>query len=241
MSPILIPLGAAVAALMISLLISLACAGMKPSRMAPAKGTMTLIAVMTAIEAGTELTGTGTEARRIFGLGGTSPFSLVTYPYLHFGAEHLAMNMAGLAVAGTVCERQWGTRKMGVFIAAATAALGIAALWSGVVDRHWDLERFGPVAGNSVAVCVMLPAFAAITVRALTRPVFRGTRGATGNVLLLAAAAALIVAFFCVNPGRLEIDGTSFEIAGIAHAAAAVLGAAPVLMTLGRRNRPEKA
>ena len=61
MSPILILLGAAVAALMLSLLISLACAGLKPSRMAPAKGTMTLIAVMTAIEAGTELTGTGPE------------------------------------------------------------------------------------------------------------------------------------------------------------------------------------
>ena len=86
----------------------------------------------------------------------------------------------------------------------------------------------------------MLPAFAAVTVRALTRPVFRRTRGAAGNVLL-PAAAALIIAFFCVNPGLLEIDGTNFEIAGIAHAAAAVLGAAPVLATLGRRNRPEKA
>ena len=241
MSPILILLGAAVAALMLSLLISLVCAGLKPSRMVPAKGTITLIAVMTAIEAGTELTGTGTEARRIFGLGGTSPFSPVTYPYLHFGAEHLAMNMAGFAVAGTVCERQWGTRKMGVFIVAATAALGIAALWSGVVDRHWDLERFGPVAGNSVAVFAIIPAFAAITVRALARPVFRGKEGAAGNVLLPAAAAALAIAFCCANPGQMEIDGTSFEIAGIAHSAAAVLGAAPVLMTLGRRNRPEKA
>ena len=136
MSPILIPLGAAVAALMISLLISLACAGMKPSRMAPAKGTMTLIAVMTAIEAGTGLTGTGTEARRIFGLGGTSPFSPVTYPYLHFGMEHLIWNLAGLAVAGTVCERRWGTGKMGVFIVAATVILDLAALWSGIVDCH---------------------------------------------------------------------------------------------------------
>lgn len=241
MSPILILLGAAVAALMLSLLISLVCAGLKPSRMAPAKGTMTLIALMTAIEAGTELTGTGPEARRIFGLGGTSPFSPVTYPYLHFGMEHLIWNLAGLAVAGTVCERQWGTGKMSAFIAAATVILGLAALWSGVVDRHWDLERFGPAAGNSVAVCAMLPAFAAVTVRALTRPVFRRTEGAAGNVLLPAAAAALIIALFCVNPGRLEIDGTNFEIAGIAHAAAAVLGAAPVLMTLGRRNRPEKA
>ena len=130
---------------------------------------------------------------------------------------------------------------MGVYIVAATAVLGAAALWSGVVDRHWYLERFGPAAGNSVAVCAMLPASAAVTVRALTRPVFRRTEGATGNVLLSAAAAALIIALFCVNPGRLEIDGTNFEIAGIAHAAAAVIGAAPVLMTLGRRNRPEKA
>lgn len=77
-------------------------------------------------------------------------------------------------------------RKMGVFIAA-TVVLVLAALWSGVVDRHWDLERLGPAAGNSVAVCAMLPAFAAITVRALTQPVFRRTEGAAGNVLPPAA------------------------------------------------------
>ena len=49
------------------------------------------------------------------------------------------------------------------------------------------------------------------------------------------------IGFFYLNPGRFEIDGTNFEIAGIAHSAAAVLGASPVLITLGRLNRPEKA
>ena len=100
------------------------------------------------------------------------------------------------------------------------------------------------MAGNSIAVYAMLPAFAAAAARALTRPVFRRTEGitaATENILLPAVAAALAIAFICVNPGRFEIDGTNFEIAGIAHSAAAVLGAAPVLITLGRLNRPEKA
>lgn len=90
----------------------------------------------------------------------------------------------------------------------------------------------------------MLPAFAAAAAHALVRPVFRRTEGitaATGNVLPPASATALAIAFICVNPGRFEIDRTNFEIAGIAHSAAAVLGAAPVLITLDRLNRPEKA
>lgn len=242
MSLILTMSGIAVAALALSFFISAAYAGFKPSRIVPAKGTLTLIGIMTLVEAALETTGTDREARRIFGLGGTNPLSLLTFPYLHFSSAHLMVNVIGLAVVGTVCERQWGTTKMAAYIATATFALGVGALASGTIDRHWNMEAFGPVVGNSVVVCALIPASAASTIKALARLTCRETKKATGipaNTLLPAAAATLAVALVCIDYGRFE--GTDFQIAGVAHAAAAILGIVPVLITLAKPRRSATA
>lgn len=242
MSLIITLSGIAAAALTLSFFITAAYAGFKPSRIVPAKGTLALIGIITLVEAALETTGTDREARRIFGLGGTNPLSLLTFPYLHFSSDHLMVNAIGLAIVGTVCERQWGTTRMAAYITAASFILGISALASGTVDRHWNMEAFGPVVGNSVVVCAMIPASAAYAIKAsahLASHKSKTVAGIPANTLLPAAAATLAVALVCIDYGRFA--GTDFEIAGVAHAAAAVLGIVPVLIALGKPRRSATA
>lgn len=101
-------------------------------------------------------------ARLFLQRGGTAPWSLLTYAFLHGGWVHLGLNGIWMVAFGTPVARRFGDARLLVFMAV-TAVFGALA--------HWLCYPFGfaPVVGASAAISGLMGAAVRFMFQGLTR------------------------------------------------------------------------
>jgi membrane associated rhomboid family serine protease len=86
-----------------------------------------------------------------FLVGGSAPWTLVTYAFLHAGWEHVIFNSLWLLVFGAPVMQRFGLLRFAVFFAATAALAALAHMLVNPRDVHVLLGASGAVSGLTAA------------------------------------------------------------------------------------------
>jgi membrane associated rhomboid family serine protease len=132
-----------------------------------------------------------------------TPWTLVSYSFLHGGLMHLAFNMFALWMFGSDLERVWGSRRLALAWFVGVVAGALAQL---VVGAGFDATR-APIVGASAGVFAVLLAYALVfpnrTVVLLIPPI--------------PLPARVFVALYAAVELYMGVTGTQSGVAHFAH------------------------
>lgn len=119
-----------------------------------APATLGIALVCTAAWAWTAITGDSTSARHLVAVGALErghvwagePWRILTAPFLHAGAAHLAWNVAGALLSGGPLERALGTRRfLAIYLSSAVGGSALSLLAQDAVSVGASGALFGIV------------------------------------------------------------------------------------------------
>lgn len=129
-----------------------------------------------------------------------TPWTLVTYSFLHGNFMHLAFNMLGMWMFGAAVEQVWGTRRTAAAYFASVVTGGVTQIIVGAMFG----EAAGPVIGASAGVFGIMLAYALVFPNRKIMPLFPPIPMPARVFVLLYAALELVF-------------GVTGTVSGVAH------------------------